>query len=137
IKNKPFIISLLKDTVKALWHYDRVATPVLDRTLYNTLAALLEYLDGRSLAFPVPFLWDDGEHTAPLAPDAVFAIDYGDNSFIAFALEADRNAAPHRHASWGRKSDRRTLRQYEAFIGRKLYKRAYTRDAMMMMLFIT
>src|SRR5690606_25663091 len=43
VKNKPFIISLLKDTVKALWHYDRMATPVLDRTLYNTLAALLEY----------------------------------------------------------------------------------------------
>lgn len=96
-----------------------------------------EYLDGRVLAAPVPFAWDDGRHTLPLAPDAVFAIDYGDNSFIAFALEADRNTEPNRAHNWSRKSDLRTIRQYASFIGQKLYRKAYQREAHMVLLYVT
>jgi hypothetical protein len=96
-----------------------------------------EYLDGHALSSPVPFWWDDGDHVLPLAPDAVFAIDYGSNSFIAFALEADRNTEPNTAKLPTRKSDLRTIRQYGSFIGQKLYKRAYDRDAMMVFLYAT
>lgn len=43
VKNKPLLTSLVLSTVKAIWKYDNIPTPVLDRTLYNTLACLLEY----------------------------------------------------------------------------------------------
>lgn len=57
VRNKPLLASLLLSTVKAIWHYDRIATPVLDRTLYNTLAALLEY-PGATLLHIEPMLTD-------------------------------------------------------------------------------
>lgn len=43
VRNKPLLASLILATVKAIWKYDKIATPVLDRTLFNTLSALLEY----------------------------------------------------------------------------------------------
>lgn len=42
VSNKPLMAALVRDTVKAVWGYERVATPVMDRMLYNTVAALLE-----------------------------------------------------------------------------------------------
>ncbi len=57
IENKPLVVSLLKDTVKALWRYDRVPTPVMDRVLYNTLSALLEYPEA-TLLHVEPMLTD-------------------------------------------------------------------------------
>jgi hypothetical protein len=96
-----------------------------------------EYLDARPLSTPVPFRWEGTERTLPLAPDAVFAIGYDEKSFIAFALEADRNTEPNRSRNWSRKSDLRTIRQYGAFIGQKLYRQAYKREAHMVLLYIT
>lgn len=96
------------------------------------------YLADNSLSYPVPFNWQDGSHTLSLIPDAVFAIDYGGGSFIAYFLEADRNTEAHKKTvKWNRKSDLRSIRQYGNFIGKKLYKKAYQRDARAVMLFIT
>lgn len=39
--NKPLLASLIRDTVKAVWGYDKTATPVLDRMLFNSVYALL------------------------------------------------------------------------------------------------
>jgi hypothetical protein len=96
-----------------------------------------QYLAGKPIATSVPFAWEDGERSTTLVPDAVFAIDYGRGSYVAYALEADRNTEPHKHQSWRRKSDRRAVRQYASLIGRGLYKRAYERDAMMVLLYVT
>jgi len=96
-----------------------------------------EYLAGKRLKANVPFDWDDGRHICPLVPDTVFAIDYGNRSFIAYALEADRNTEPLRASSWQRKSDLRMLRQYRNFIGGKQYRQAYGRVANMMLLYVT
>jgi len=57
VRNKPLLASLILSTVKAIWKYDTIATPVLDRTLYNTLAALLEF-PGASLLHIEPMLTD-------------------------------------------------------------------------------
>ena len=57
VRNKPLMASLLLSTVKAIWRYDRIATPVLDRTLYNSLAALLDY-PGATLLHIEPMLTD-------------------------------------------------------------------------------
>jgi len=96
-----------------------------------------EYLAGRPLKADCPFEWNDGRHICPLVPDAVFAIDYGNSSFIAYALEADRNTEPVRTSRWQRKSDLRTLRQYQSFIAERRYREAYHRKADMMLLYIT
>lgn len=98
-----------------------------------------EYLAGKPATVQVPFAWNDRRYTLPLAPDALFAIDYGGDSYLAFALEADRDTETSRATSTSpeRKSDLRTIRQYAAFIDQKLYKRAYDREAQMVMLFIT
>lgn len=96
-----------------------------------------EYLNGKPMKYDVLFDWDDGPHTVSLGPDAVFAIDYGDKSFIAYALEADRNTEPSEAKSWKRKSDLRTVRQYGNFISKRMYKKAYGREAMMMLLYVT
>lgn len=96
-----------------------------------------EYLDGRRATVEVPFEWNGTRQKLPMAPDAVFAIDYGDSSFIAFALEADRNTEPNVSTLPTRKSDLRTIRQYGSFIGRKLYREAYGREAMMVLLYVT
>lgn len=96
-----------------------------------------EYLDGRSPIVDVPFAWDGKTHKAPMAPDAVFAIDYGNGSFIAFALEADRNTEPNTSNLPNRKSDLRSIRQYASFIGKKLYRQSYGREAMMVLLYVT
>ena len=95
-----------------------------------------EYLDGKKMTVDVPFAWNGNEQILPLAPDALFAIDYG-GSFIAFALEADRNTEPNRPRSWMRKSDLRMLRQYACFIGKRLYNKAYGRKARLVLLYIT
>ncbi len=100
-----------------------------------------EYLAGKSMKVDVPFRWKDGRvHTQPLCPDAVFAIDYGKNRYIAFALEADRNtetAVSKKRRSPTVKTHERTIRQYAGLIGGKLYKKAYAREAHMVLLFIT
>jgi hypothetical protein len=96
-----------------------------------------EYLAGKPIKVDVPFDWEDGRHTCPLVPDAVFAIDYGKSSFVAYALEADRNTEPLRNNRWQRKSDLRTIRQYRNFIAGRRYQRAYDRKADMMLLYIT
>lgn len=98
-----------------------------------------EYLDGRPMGYDVSFEWDTepAPLTVKLIPDAVFAIDYGNGSFIAYALEADRNTEPNKPTSWKRKSDLRSIRQYGNFLGKKLYKKAYNREAMMMLLYFT
>lgn len=43
VANKPLMAAVLSNTVKALWKYDDMPTPVMDRMLYNTFAALLNY----------------------------------------------------------------------------------------------
>lgn len=96
-----------------------------------------EYLADNPLKAEVPFAWEDGRHTGPLVPDAVFAIDYGNHSFIAYALEADRNTEPVRAKRWQRKSDLRTIRQYKSFIADRQYQQAYGRQADMMLLYVT
>ena len=96
-----------------------------------------EYLDGQPMKTEVPFQWSDGKHSCALVPDAVFAIDYGKRSYIAYALEADRNTEPVAAKRWQRKSDLRTLRQYRNFIGQQQYRKAYGRKAKMMLLYIT
>ena len=99
-----------------------------------------EYLNGQTLAAKVPFVWDKRKITMPLAPDAVFAIDYGENSFIAYALEADRKTEtgrPTKRRNPALKTYERVLKQYAEFIGRKLYRQAYKREAMMVLLFFT
>lgn len=49
VRNKPLMTSMLLSTVKSIWKYDTISTPILDRTLYNTLASLLEYPDATLL----------------------------------------------------------------------------------------
>jgi hypothetical protein len=98
-----------------------------------------EYLGEQPATAKVPFHWDGKAITLSLAPDAVFAIDYG-KSFIAYALEADRDteiSTPRSRNNPYRKSDLRSVRQYVQFIGQKQYKTAYGRSAMMVLLFIT
>ena len=56
-ENKPLLAAILSQTIKAIWNYDRVATPVLDRMTYNTIAALLEYPDA-TLLMMEPMLTD-------------------------------------------------------------------------------
>lgn len=86
----------------------------------------------------IPFRWSDGAtYRKSVIPDSVFAIDYGDNSFIAYALEADRNTEPTRPHSPDRKSDIRSIRQYAHLIGEKRYRDHFKRNAMMMLLYVT
>ena len=95
----------------------------------------------------VPFEWDGEMIPAALAgkpnrqaafdPDDVCAIDYGGGSFIAYMKEDNRNTEPSRSSTHQRRNDRKTLRQLARFIGGKEYKRAYSREAMMMYLYFT
>ncbi|MDQ0316419.1 replication-relaxation family protein [Amorphus orientalis] len=85
----------------------------------------------------VPFVFDGVRRERNLTPDAVFAIDYGGGSFIAYALEADRDTECGETADWRRKSFKRSVLQYREVIGRKLYRDAYKREAMMMLLYVT
>ena len=39
---RPFVAASMVDTLKSLWGYDTLATPVLDQYLYNAIAALIE-----------------------------------------------------------------------------------------------
>ena len=43
VPNKPLAASIYSQTVKAIWNYLDVPTPVMDRMTYNVLAALLDY----------------------------------------------------------------------------------------------
>lgn len=52
---RPFVVSALSDTIKWIWKYDRMPTPVMDRMTYNTIAALLEY-PGATLLHIEPML---------------------------------------------------------------------------------
>lgn len=42
VSNKPLVASLIRDTVRAVWGYSDMATPVMDRMLFNSVSALLE-----------------------------------------------------------------------------------------------
>ena len=57
ISNKPRVAELLKDTIKELAGYDRTPTPLMERVLYNSVAALLEY-PGATLLDLEPMLID-------------------------------------------------------------------------------
>lgn len=57
VRNKPLLASLLLSTVKAIWNYEKIPTPTLDRVLYNALAALLEFR-GATLLHVEPMLTD-------------------------------------------------------------------------------
>jgi hypothetical protein len=97
-----------------------------------------EYLQGKSMTVKdVPFEWDGVTQYLPVCPDAVFAIDYGEGSYIAYFLEADRQTEPNIAKTHLRKSNLRTIRQYQSLIKGKLYQEAYGRDAKAMLLFIT
>lgn len=97
-----------------------------------------EYLNraGTARIENAPFVFDGIRRERSLSPDAVFAIDYG-GSFIAYALEADRDTECGETADWRRKSFKRSVLQYREVIGRKLYRNAYKREAMMMLLYVT
>lgn len=70
----------------------------------------------------VSFTWTDGKtYTRDLCPDAIFGIDYGENTVI-YMLEADRNNETNDSDEIDVKTDRRSLLQYQEFIGRKQYK---------------
>jgi hypothetical protein len=78
--------------------------------------------DATPLRHPITFKTKSGERvTKDLIPDALFAIDYG-GSFRAFALEADRSTEAISPTSIDRKSLYRNIKQYEQFVGEKLYK---------------
>lgn len=96
-----------------------------------------EYLNGQPMKVDTRFSWQGRPIEKPLVPDAVFAIDYGGGKFIAYALEADRNTEPNVSKTPNRKSDLRSLLQYQELIGKKLYKTAYKREALMMLLYVT
>lgn len=63
--NKPFMAEMLKDTIKALWDYEDIPTPVMDRMIYNTLAALLETREATLLCME-PMLTDKAYRTRVL-----------------------------------------------------------------------
>jgi Replication-relaxation len=79
------------------------------------------------LRYPVTFTDPLSQRTGQkdLIPDAVFGLRYhtdaGDR-FRFFAVEADRATEPASSTNWNRKSFLRNLRQYEAYLGGKLYR---------------
>lgn len=96
-----------------------------------------EYLNGNSPTLKnVPFEWDGTPREKNVTPDAIFAIDYGDKSIIAYALEADRDTEAGRATSWEEKSGLRSVRQYYTIIKKKLYH-AYGRRVPLVMLYLT
>jgi len=99
-----------------------------------------EYLGKHELTVKVAFVGNDGvRYLKPLTADAVFAIDYGDESYLAFALEADRNNETSKSKSNNPdlKTDQRCIRQYHNFITTKQYVKDFGRDEQLVMLFVT
>lgn len=96
-----------------------------------------EYLAGKELGTKVTFLWGDERHTKPLVPDTLCAIDYGNKSFIAYCIEADRDTETRITDNVNKKSITRTVKLYEEFIGKKRYKDVYKRNSTMMLLHVT
>lgn len=62
---RPGFTTLLRDTIKAIWKYEDVSTPVMDRMVYNTIAPLLEHPTG-SLLDIEPMLTDKAFRTKVL-----------------------------------------------------------------------
>ncbi|MEM7667901.1 MAG: replication-relaxation family protein [Pseudomonadota bacterium] len=102
------------------------------------LAALarpdLSFIPGREilaratteLRYPVSILDDGGGSiTKHLIPDALFGLSYhtpeGDR-FRFFVVECDRATEPATSGNWNRKSWRRSLRQYQAYISGGAYR---------------
>lgn len=96
-----------------------------------------EYLQGKNLAQSVGFMWDGEPKDKILKPDSVFAIDYGNESYITYFVEADRSTEPNITKSPDRKSDKRSILQYQQFVGKKQYQKAYDRKSMACVLFVT
>lgn len=88
-----------------------------------------------NLRCSVPYAWNGVRKTATLAPDALFAIDYG-GSYRAYVVEADRNTEPNRPKSHTRKSWLRNILQYRNFIGDRLYKQHYGINCPLMLLVV-
>lgn len=124
-----FIHQLMTASVTATIH------TMCEREGYRFIPAH-EYLGDRPMKVDTSFEWEGRMKTMPLVPDSLFAIDYG-NSFVAYALEADRNTEPITSNKPDRKSDERTIKQYDTFIGTEQYKKDYGRNAPMVLLFVT
>lgn len=56
VENKPLTAAILSQTIKSIWNYDGVATPIMDRMTYSSVAALLEYPRATLLDFERFFL---------------------------------------------------------------------------------
>lgn len=56
---RPFVATSVVDTMKSVWGYDTLATPVMDQVLYNSTAALLE-MPGATLMGIHTMLTDPG-----------------------------------------------------------------------------
>ena len=75
-----------------------------------------------------------GEKT--LTPDAMFGIKYGDNRRV-FLLEADRGTEVIRSNSKNRKTKLQNFKQYRKLIGQELYKKHYSINSGLMLLYVT
>lgn len=80
-----------------------------------------------TLRYPTMFTEPDIDHevTKPLIPDAVFGLEYREDSTSAyrfFVVEADRATEPTTTKNFNRKSHLRNLLQYRDYIGNGRYK---------------
>ena len=79
------------------------------------------------LRYPVPIMdpASGSRFTKDLLPDALFGLQYhtatGDR-FRFFAVECDRATEPATSANWNRKSWRRSLLQYQSYVGGRRYR---------------
>jgi hypothetical protein len=72
---------------------------------------------------PSPFRFDGGSSTAPVVPDAIFGLEYGDGAskrYRFFALEADRGTMPVRRAGHNQSSISRKVAAYRDVLERQL-----------------
>ena len=99
-----------------------------DPTLeYIPQEAILERAD-TTLRYPVQFKnpVTGKTETKDLIPDAIFGLEYKSEEEIKyrfFIVEADRGTEPTRSSKFNRKSHLRNFLQYQAYVGRGLYKK--------------
>ncbi len=124
----PWVHQFMTSTLTATVHI------MCERNGYKFIAGH-EILKGKPLHAEIPFIWTNGNTYAKnLTPDSLFAIDYG-GSYLAYALEADRNNEANDPDTPHRKSARRNARQYQNF--HKKYKEYYGLNCPLVILTVT
>ena len=84
-----------------------------------------------TFSFPVPV----GGLVKNLRPDRAFGIKYKEvGGALIFLVEADCSTEPNNPESFDRKSHKRSILQYEEFLGRGLYKQYFWQGARVMLL---